>query len=566
MSKRYRLFPAALFVLAGSLTACGQDGPNAAGEENPFLEPVSGGKEDTGYVNLRGVEAEVTLEADVEAPTWRILDAPADLAQFAVTYLRTHRNIYLEILAEDVVSTDRVEWLVDGQWVPASQVEDRSRLRHFRIRGANVVFLNGDSRGLEEGEVVEATVPMRPYSVMEEAGEACATYNSHLGLSQSIYWYLWNPTKSGCNIETQTMTLTVERVLPRNPKSYPEYDRLWEDGRLDVVVVFGKMDDGDVEDDYNQANVKKLARWLTEAGFREVSDVSLGRRFIKDEVPDRTVVVDIYPPELFHSVADYARLDNWRKAVEDHEVVMYNGHSVLGSGMAFEAVDYPDRYQIFQVASCLSYEYYVRPILEGKGGWENVDVVSNVEPTYYREMLPLTSTILARLIEGFENGGRVSWQGIMESVSRRLGHYRFGVSGARDNCFEPGGNRCETEPEPDLLRFESRPELSIPDNDPEGVQSVIQVDSDATVSELTVELDVSHTWVGDLEITLEHDGVVVPLWEREGGSEDDIRQKFQVRGFEGMRLQGDWVLRIVDHAARDEGTLHSWALVVVPEQ
>ena len=560
---------AAALMIWTQQPACNQNGDAADEYSNPFLDPDQGGKEDTGYINLRGLEVEATLEADVEASNWRILDAPADLAQYAVTYFRTHDNIYLEILAEDVVESDQVEWLVDGTWIPASQAAslDKSSLRHFRIKSANVVLMKSDARGVHEGTQFEAVVPVRPYKVMEEAGDDCATHNEHLGLSQSIYWYLWNPTRSGCHVDTQKMTMTVERVLPRNPKTYPEYDKLWEDGRLDVVVVFGKMDDGDVKDDYNQASVRKLATWLKEAGFEESEDAPLGRRFIKDS-GDKSVVVDIYPPEIFHSVADYSRFSNWQKAVSEHEVVMYNGHSVLGSGMAFERADYPDRYQIFQVASCLSYEYYVRPILEGKGGWENVDVVSNVTPTYYTEMLPLTSTILAKLIEGFENGGRTSWQGIMEAVLRKVHHYRFGVSGARGNCFSPEGSRCEPDPEPDptVKTYGNDQKTEIPDNDPQGVTATIDVPDSMSISALKLDLDITHTWVGDLEVLLIHDGITATIWSREGGSDDDIQQSFDLQDFNGKDASGDWTLKVVDHAARDTGTINSWSLSITPAQ
>jgi hypothetical protein len=237
------------------------------------------------------------------------------------------------------------------------------------------------------------------------------------------------------------MTLTVEEVLPKNPASYPEYDQLLADKRLDVVVLFGKLDDGDVKKDTNWKNLEGLATWLRQAGFAEETSAPMGRRFLRKK-GELSVVVDLFGPDLFESVADYSGFPNWQKAVSEHEVVMYNGHSVLGTGYAFEKVQYPAFYQIFQVASCLSYEYYVRPVLAGKGSWASVDVVSNVEPTYYTENLPLTSTIVAGLVKGFEGGGKTSWQDIMAAVSKKLGHARFGVSGARDNCFTPTGSRC----------------------------------------------------------------------------------------------------------------------------
>jgi hypothetical protein len=382
-------------VLLSSCDSGVEDWVNDDFASNPFLDGKwdEEGKTDTGYLNPRGKELHVTIEADIKASDWRIFDAPTDQAQYAVTYLRQRDDFYLELMAEDAGAPDRVEWLVDGRWLPAEEARgiDRSLLTHFRMRQVNAVVINRAADDVEAGRVFEAKVPLSPFTTMTDAGDTCADHDSHIDLSQSVYWYLWNPMKSGCVIDVLIMTLTVEEVLPHNPGNFPEYDRLWADGRLDAVVLFGKLDDGDVADDYNWQNVNRLIEWLLEAGFSESSEAPLGRRFVK-QVGDKTEVVDIYGPDLFHSVADYARLPNWQKAVSEHEVVMYNGHSVLGTGMAFERVQYPDFYQIFQVASCLSYEYYVRPVMAGKGDWSKVDIVSNVQPTYYSENLPLTST------------------------------------------------------------------------------------------------------------------------------------------------------------------------------
>jgi len=556
---------AALAMLSG----CGQSIPNDIDYgPNPFLTGLEEGKEDTGYLNLRGFEVHVTLEADVTASSWRIFDAPAELAQFAVTYLRKRDNFYLEILAEDATASDRVEWLVEGEWLTSEQARgvDKSKLTHFRMQEVNAVVLNSQADNIQAGKVFEAEVPLKPYSIMSDADDKCADYNSHIELSQGVYWYLWNPRKYDCPDElTQTMTLTVSEVLPNDPESYPEYDRLWEDGKLTAAVFFAKLDDGDVADDYNWDNFEKLSTWLSEAGFSEIEDAPMGKRFSKTS-GELTVEIDVYGPDVFHSVADYSRFNNWQRAVSEHEIIMYNGHSVLGTGYAFERADYPDTYQIFQIASCLSYEYYVRPVLAGKGGWENVDVLSNVQPTYYSENFPLTTTVLAKLIWGFENQGRASWEDIMEAVSRRLGHARFGVSGARGNCWSPSGDRCHTDPDPDPDEFvyESTEIVDIPDNQSDGALSKITVPDSFAIGSLEVELDIGHTYVGDLEIVLSHASECHTLWNREGASADDIHEVFTTGTFDGSDAAGDWILRVVDHAGYDVGQIEGWSLTLVP--
>ncbi|MBW2526149.1 MAG: proprotein convertase P-domain-containing protein, partial [Deltaproteobacteria bacterium] len=569
---------------------------------NPFTDSEEGGKGDTGYYNLRGVELHVTLEADLEADGWRMFDGPAELGQYAVTRLKKTDQFYIELLAEDQATPDRVEWLVEGQWLDKEQAEqvDRSLLKRWRLRDVNAVVLDRNADEIEVSAVYQAEVPLRPFKTMTEADDSCADYNSHIELSQSVYWYLWNPSKSSCAIDTQTLSVTVTEVLPRGFATYPEYDELWADDTLTVAVFWAKLDDDAVEDDYNWDNVEKFSNWLTDADFVQQDDAPMGQRFIK-QIGDKSILVDVYGPDVFHSVADWSRLSNWQAAVSEHEVVLYNGHSVLGTGMAFERVNYPDFYQVFQVASCLSYEYYVRPILEGKGGWENVDIISNVEPTYYHENLPLSGAMLAKLFWGFEHGGQASWQDIMEAVSRKLYHSRFGVSGARDNCYSPQGSlctegACEAHLEQDAcesagcawaecppnatcdrpyiclpaaaseLRYDSTGSVDIPDNDPAGASSSVEVPDEATIASLKVELDISHTYTGDLQVVLYHGEVSHTLWQREGGSSDDIRGTFDVPAFEGQPLAGTWTLRVVDMAGWDEGTINGWSLLATPAE
>jgi hypothetical protein len=412
---------------------------------NPFLDHT-GGKADTGYINESGVEIEATLEADIQADDDQIFEAAPNLLQFATTYLRKRRDIYIMILNEDTTAVERVEWRVGGSWISAEEARTMraSQLTHFRMQGVNIVLLNDEANQVTEGQTITARVPLRPYTIMQDAGDACAEPAGHISLSPSTYWYLWDPEwASACPVDslTQEMTITVSKVQPKNPSSWPEYDRLLEDKDLSVVVVFGKLDEGEVHEDYNWYAADEFVGWLKGAGFEERENPSLGKRMVRT-VGELTETVDVFYPDLFESVVDYQHLDNWRRAVAEHEVVVYNGHSVLGTGSAYDEVSYPPFYQIHFIGGCLGYEYYVRPVLAGKGGWENVDAVASIVENSYDELPEATGVLLSKLFYGFEHGGVTSWQEIMGAINYRLGHYHFGVSGARTNCFTPEGNRC----------------------------------------------------------------------------------------------------------------------------
>ena len=563
-----RLNPAV--ALATLLAAAGCAAPTSAGEgaegTNPFLDDGSG-KEDTGYINSAGLEVEVTLESDISVPSSRVFDAPADLAQYAVTYLRKRHEFYLELLAEDSTAPERVEWLVDGSWISHSEAQsvDRAKLTHFRMQNVNAVLLNRTASSISAGQAWTARVPAKQYSIFSDAGDKCADYNSHIHLDQGVYWYLWNPERSGCSAELTDLTVTIEELLPRNPPSYPEYDELWKDNELTAVVLFGELDDGsDIHNDYNWAGADRFGRWLEDAGFVESTGAPIGRRFVKTSGELKTTI-DIYYPDAFRSVVDYANMANWQRAVSEHEVVIYLGHSVLGTGSAYSDVRYPSDYQIFVIGGCLGYEYYVRPVLEGKGGWENVDTVSSIVENGYGELNNIAGSLLGKLIEGFEHGGSASWQDILGAMTQKLGHSHFGASGARDNCFSPQGDRCDGPPPVEGTTYENTTPVAIPDNDPAGVDSTIEVPDSTTIASLTVEIDIAHTYTGDLKVVLSHGGAEQVLWDNAGGGGHDIHARVPGDGFRGMNAGGTWSLRVVDSAAVDTGSIERWALVVTPQ-
>lgn len=109
--------------------------------------------------------------------------------------------------------------------------------------------------------------------------------------------------------------------------------------------------------------------------------------------------------------------------------------------------------------------------------------------------------------------------------------------------------------------FSASPNVTIPDNDPEGVSSVIEVDEDATISGLAVTVDITHLYVGDITVKLVHEthGEVM-LLNREGGYNQATKRTFAVSAFNGKTMKGKWRLVVADHDALAQGTLYSWAL------
>ena len=427
----------------GVATACA--GSGAPGGDNPFLQNMDeDGKADSAYFNPDGVEVEVDLEGDVAGPDFRLAEAPAMLGQYALTYFRKKEVMYIESLAEDATARDRAEWLIDGNWLTADKVPTGAALTHWRLRGLNTVLLFDSNVEPKVGTELTARVPAKPFSVLADAGKTCADNDDHIGLDESVYWYRWEGDKSTCKIDRQDLKVTISKTFTTTQSTrYPEYDQLTADKKLTVVILFGEIDDGPItENETGMRNFNRYATWLGEAGFASKT-APLGKRFEKKLDNGVVAQIDLYSPREFSGLDDFGHFDNFQKALSEHEVIAWDGHSMLGASDFWSRPSYPSFYQVFLYGGCLGYEYYVQPILHGKGdSWDKLDIMSSViEVT--ADANEFAAPAVAKMIWAIEHGNRGSWRSILLQVRNSVGDSTFGVSGVRDNCFTPAGSRCQ---------------------------------------------------------------------------------------------------------------------------
>jgi subtilisin-like proprotein convertase family protein len=113
-----------------------------------------------------------------------------------------------------------------------------------------------------------------------------------------------------------------------------------------------------------------------------------------------------------------------------------------------------------------------------------------------------------------------------------------------------------------------RPMLPIRDN--ATVNAVLSVTDAGSVAAIKATVDIEHTWVGDLTVSLQPPpglGVgPIKLHARGGGSVDNLRRTYDVvstpelQNVIGKAGSGDWTLTVADEAAQDEGILHAFTL------
>ncbi|MGD8440382.1 MAG: C25 family cysteine peptidase [Holophagae bacterium] len=130
--------------------------------------------------------------------------------------------------------------------------------------------------------------------------------------------------------------------------------------------------------------------------------------------------------------------------------------------------------------------------------------------------------------------------------------------------------------------------IAIPDNNATGASSVITVVSDYDVVDVDLLVNITHTWDGDLALSLiGPDGTTVLLSDHHGSSGDNYTDthfdddastsigsgsppftgSFQpdqpLAALNGQPAAGDWTFKVVDTAGYDTGNIESWQLQLI---
>lgn len=120
-----------------------------------------------------------------------------------------------------------------------------------------------------------------------------------------------------------------------------------------------------------------------------------------------------------------------------------------------------------------------------------------------------------------------------------------------------------------VARRETRPGLEIADFNAAGVVSELEFDDGGTVTALRVEVDITHTYRGDLQIGLmAPDGQQALLRQRNSDSRPNLSAVYEtantptLAALNGVASSGTWRIQIRDMAPDDTGTLDRWALEI----
>jgi hypothetical protein len=254
----------------------------------------------------------------------------------------------------------------------------------------------------------------------------------------------------------ETLRVTV-RAEDRSIDSYPLYEALADDGKIQVLLVIG----GDYNDArYDLKSAATHIAWLKSAGFAHTAKVYTDLKL--DSLPftktidmnGTKVVVEV--TFLYGDIVPVDQLDQLRAAIiagfGTADVVIYDGHAWLDpdySGIVYHynprfaisatelsQLALPAKYQIYWFNGCKTYGAYPETVYKNaQKDFENLDVVSTVSFSWLSQQTFTTSGFLTELLSiGQKTHDPRTWSEILTRVNQKNNYnVYYGVHGIDDN-------------------------------------------------------------------------------------------------------------------------------------
>jgi hypothetical protein len=286
-------------------------------------------------------------------------------------------------------------------------------------------------------------------------GPTCAEWGHDV--TAGDFWYYYRPNQRGCSFAESDVTRIAAAVSVSTENTtgkYPELHKVWEDGTLSVIAVFGKYEDGATSSGdagisaYNEF-VGAARRAFGQGLVTEPADLQAnpGVAFpdvtLRQTLPDgrKVVITALLVDNVRATTGNFDARYNALSA--DADLIAYNGHAGLGSNvraLVRKGTFVKGKYQIFFMNGCDTFAYVDGALAQVKAslnpddpnGTKYLDMLTNAMPSYFHanseNMITLTQALKNKdAPQSYERifGGIDSSQVVV-------------VTGEEDNVFEPG--------------------------------------------------------------------------------------------------------------------------------
>lgn len=215
----------------------------------------------------------------------------------------------------------------------------------------------------------------------------------------------------------------LEVVVEPAPESYdgwPDYNGMFEDGKLDVLIVVG----GDYNDArYDLKSAEQIFAWLKSAGFshdaKAVTDLKLDSAPFRKKLKANGRDVSVEVTFLYPDIVEDAQLDTLgariAEGIKTTDILLYDGHAGTDpdysgvvyhynprkaiSATALGEMELPQKYQLFVFNGCKTYGAYPEAVYKNPGKTtKNLDIISTVSFSWLTLQTFTTSGFIGELL------------------------------------------------------------------------------------------------------------------------------------------------------------------------
>ncbi len=309
-------------------------------------------------------------------------------------------------------------------------------------------------------------------SFTESYSHDCVDWGAH-DVTAGSMWYYYRPHRYSCDMADEDVVrlpAAVELSPIGTTGKYPEYHKVWEDGSLQVVAVFGKYEKTGGASD---AGVKAYSNFV--AAMRDLAKTWPGAEDVHTtpadlpstvgtETPDVTFVIGLPGGRVLQVVAlmvDDIKTagstfdERYETLTPTADLIVYNGHAGLGANvkaLASRGEWATGQYAVVFVNGCDTFAYIDSALADAhmavndddEVGTKYLDIVTNAMPSFFSQMPTGTMAMLE---------GLLAWESprTYEQIFTGIDSKEVVlVSGEQDNVYVPGyGDTDPIEPDPE---------------------------------------------------------------------------------------------------------------------